>query len=216
VQKTVEILNRLVAEGLVQDYAIAGGMAAIYYAEAVLTYDLDVYCKVSGSGINILGHIYQRLQDLGFASFDRDGNIVVVGVPVQFIPVHDAMTEEALKNSVSASYGVPTKVLRIEYLIAIYLKVFRPKDRAKLILLLEESHDKNLLADILSRHKLVERYQQFQRQGSTVPADSPKERLRARRKAASYAEKIQQVGALQRAISMLERYAGRPLWPESD
>ena len=41
-------LNRIKAEGVVDDYAIAGAMALLFWAEPVPTYDLDVLasCRI--------------------------------------------------------------------------------------------------------------------------------------------------------------------------
>ena len=35
-------INRLKADGVVEDYAVAGAMALVFWAEPVPTYDLDV------------------------------------------------------------------------------------------------------------------------------------------------------------------------------
>lgn len=43
-EQTIRILNTLEREGLVTRYAIGGGIAVLFYAEPVLTYDLDVFC----------------------------------------------------------------------------------------------------------------------------------------------------------------------------
>ena len=40
---TLEVLNRLVSEHIVDDYAIGGAMGAMFYTEAVTTTDLDIF-----------------------------------------------------------------------------------------------------------------------------------------------------------------------------
>ncbi|MDI6738957.1 MAG: hypothetical protein QME74_01160 [Candidatus Edwardsbacteria bacterium] len=42
-QEAIRVINQLKADDIIKDYAIGGGMAAIYYAETRLTYDLDVF-----------------------------------------------------------------------------------------------------------------------------------------------------------------------------
>lgn len=42
-EKTLRVLNALEREGIVRCYAIGGAVAAIFYMEPFLTYDLDVF-----------------------------------------------------------------------------------------------------------------------------------------------------------------------------
>jgi predicted nucleotidyltransferase len=66
------------------------------------------------------------------------------------------LTEEAVRNAKQIEYeGVPAKVFRPEYIIAIAASVGRHKDLARIEQLLEQAKiDKALLDDILRRHKL--------------------------------------------------------------
>jgi hypothetical protein len=41
-KKTLQILNSLAESGIINEYAIAGGMAQFYYIEPSVTYDLDL------------------------------------------------------------------------------------------------------------------------------------------------------------------------------
>ena len=43
----LRIINRLVEEKIILEYAIAGGVAALYYTEPVLTYDFDIVCRLA-------------------------------------------------------------------------------------------------------------------------------------------------------------------------
>ena len=42
-QKTIKVLNELCRKGIVEKYAIGGGMAVLFYMEPILTYDMDVF-----------------------------------------------------------------------------------------------------------------------------------------------------------------------------
>ncbi len=42
-EKTLQVLNALERDGLFRRYAIGGAMAATFYIEPVLTFDLDVF-----------------------------------------------------------------------------------------------------------------------------------------------------------------------------
>src|SRR5512139_2258433 len=41
--KTLQVLNGLERDGVILRYAIGGAMAATFYAEPVLTFDLDIF-----------------------------------------------------------------------------------------------------------------------------------------------------------------------------
>ncbi len=49
-ERTLEVLNRLEREGAFRRYAIGGGVAVLFYAEPVLTYDLDVFLLLNPEG----------------------------------------------------------------------------------------------------------------------------------------------------------------------
>lgn len=40
--ETLRVLNTMKAEGVIQEYAIVGAMAIVFWTEPVLTFDLDV------------------------------------------------------------------------------------------------------------------------------------------------------------------------------
>ncbi len=42
-KKTIEIINELKSKKLIDDYAIGGGIGALFYIEPFLTYDLDIF-----------------------------------------------------------------------------------------------------------------------------------------------------------------------------
>ena len=43
----LRIINRLLEEKVILEYATAGGVAALYYTEHVLTYDFDIVCRLA-------------------------------------------------------------------------------------------------------------------------------------------------------------------------
>ncbi len=61
-EKTLKVLNDMVKMGLIEQYAIGGGIAVLYSAEPVLTYDLDVFCllPVDKSKLITLSPIYKH------------------------------------------------------------------------------------------------------------------------------------------------------------
>lgn len=161
----LQVINRLVAEGLILDYAIAGGVAVFYYTEPVLTYDFDVVCHFPGDGPLINpSPIFTKLKQWGFR-FGPEDRVTINGVPVQFIPASPGLMEEALNNAASVRIcGVKTKILRAEYLAAVMLELYRPKDRAKLDLLVGNdavAFDNPLFLDILNRYKLTGKWKRY-------------------------------------------------------
>ena len=159
-KRTLEILNELEREGAFSRYAIGGAMAATFYTEPLLTFDLDVFVVLSrGTGQLIsLAPVYEALRARGYG--EEKETVMIEGVPVQFLPAYNALVEEALDQAREIDYeGVPARVLRAEHLIAISLQTGRTKDRARVAMLREQaSLDLNLLADILKRHQLEEKW----------------------------------------------------------
>jgi len=163
VKKTLAIINELKEDGIIENYAIAGGVGAIYYIETILTYDLDIFFtyKTEPKGLEILKPIYQYLTRKGYKK--QEGHIVIEGIPVQFFPVYDKLSREAVECARKTKFkGVNTRVLSAEHLLAIMLQVFRPKDKERIIMLLDQAKvDKRRLNGILRRHNLTKRYKQF-------------------------------------------------------
>jgi hypothetical protein len=78
----------------------------------------------------------------------------------QFLSAYNSLIEEALEQARETDYeGVSTRVVKAEYLIAICLQTGRAKDRARVAMLREQARiDRELLADIVKRHQLEEKW----------------------------------------------------------
>jgi hypothetical protein len=49
--------------------------------------------------------------------------VIVEGVPARFLPAHNELAEEAVERAVTLDYeGVGVRVVRPEYLVALYLE----------------------------------------------------------------------------------------------
>jgi hypothetical protein len=162
-ERTLQVLNRLEREGVLGRYAIGGAMAATFYAEPVLTFDLDIFVVLPGTagGLLSLAPLYAALRHEGYA--EESECVIIEGVPVQFLPVHGPLLEEALKEARDTLYETtPTRVLRAEHLVAIALQTGRDKDRERVRLLREEATlDKDYLAGVLARHGLDAKWKQW-------------------------------------------------------
>ena len=159
-KRTLEVLNELEKEGVFSRYAIGGAMAATFYVEPLLTFDLDVFVLLQPipGGLISLAPIYEALRVRGYKE-ERE-TVLIEGVPVQFLPAYNALIEEALTQAREIEYeGVPTRVVRAEHLVAICLQTGRDKDRERVRLLREQGElDPRYLADLLRRHNLEEKW----------------------------------------------------------
>ena len=146
--------NELVSVGLIKDYALGGALAAIYYTEPVTTYDADIVFIASDKTLSEgIPAIKAHLQSKGWR-IERE-HLLIKDFPVQFLAA-SGLTEEAVRNAKRIEYeGVPAKVFRPEYIIAIAASVGRHKDFARIEQMLDQVKiDKLLLDDILRRYNL--------------------------------------------------------------
>jgi len=119
----LRVLNDMKQARVVEDYAVAGAMAMVFWAEPVPTFDLDVLVFLSGGEgpIVSLAPIYSWAADRGYPT--QTEHVIIEGVPVQFLPAHDELADEAIERAATLDYeGVPVRVVRPEYLVALYLE----------------------------------------------------------------------------------------------
>src|SRR6266404_4412131 len=134
------MLNELEREGVFTRYAIGGAMAATFYTEPFLTFDLDVFVVLprTPSGLVTLGPIYEALRARGYK--EENECVLIEGIPVQFLPAYNALVKEALNDAPEIMYeDVPARVLRSEHLLAICLQTGRNKDRDRVRILREQA-----------------------------------------------------------------------------
>ncbi len=154
-KQTLGVINELKKKGLIEDYAIGGGIATIFYVESFVTYDLDLFVipskKEKIGKLIILSPIFDYLKEKGYRW--QGEHIIVEGIPVQFIPTNE-LEEEAVRRAKKIKYeGIDTKVITPEYLISIFLRASRRKDKEKIERLLEQIKiDVKKLKDILRRY----------------------------------------------------------------
>jgi hypothetical protein len=156
--KALKVIRELHKSGLILSYAIGGGIAATYYIEPILTYDLDIFFIPKTEGLEVLSPIYRELKKRGY-SLEKE-LVIIEGIPVQFIPVYNNLVKEAVETAVESMYKkVRTRILRPEYLLAIALQTNRSKDRERAIQLLDQAKlDSRLLTALLKKYGLREKY----------------------------------------------------------
>lgn len=164
-ERTLAILNQMEREGVIGHYAIGGAVAAAFYAEPIQTYDLDVFVvfPLLPSGLISISPIYTYLTRLGYQAEGETINIE--GWPVQFLPVFNQLTDEALSLATDVKFGdTRTRVLTSEHLAAIMLQTGRPKDFARLGQFIEfDVIDQERFQAILDRHDLRVKWERFRR-----------------------------------------------------
>ena len=150
-------IERLKKDGIVEEYGIGGAMALVFWSEPIPTFDLDVFVLLpSKSALVSLAPIYEWARRNGYR--EEAEHIVIAGLPVQIIPAHNKLAEEAVASAASLDFeGRPVRVIRPEYLIALYLELSArtAKRLARVAALLEEGNvDRELLQTLLRRYKL--------------------------------------------------------------
>jgi len=164
-EQTYKVINRMKEEGVIEDYAVGGAVAAIFYVEPFTTYDLDIFCAFGapGSGIITLTPIYEYLARLGYQPEKETVNIE--GWPVQFLPIFNILIEEAVERANTVKVGeTPVRVMRPEHLVAIMLDTGRAKDYARISCFLDSGAvNPANLTDVLSRHNLEAKWDDYRR-----------------------------------------------------
>jgi hypothetical protein len=75
-QRVCDVLEELLACGVIQKYAIGGATAAGFHGEPLATRDIDVFCYLDAPTDSILitlEPIFKKLADMGFTKLDEEG-----------------------------------------------------------------------------------------------------------------------------------------------
>ncbi len=151
----------MVKDGVIEQYAIGGAVAAIFYIEPINTNDLDIFFHVKdpSAGLDILAPLYEYLSDLGYKG--QGDSIDIEGWPVQFLPIFNPLLEEAVEQAREVTFHrTKTRVMQAEHLVAIMLQTGRLKDHARIAQFIEHNAvDQERLDSILIRHGLVKKWE---------------------------------------------------------
>jgi hypothetical protein len=168
--KTLQALNQMVADGIVEQYAIAGAVAALNYIEPSVTEDLDILISFEiqpASSLVTIGPIVGYMASKGYTEWRKEG-LMIEGWPVQFLPVADSLDRDALNSAVAVedNFGgdvlVSTRVLSAEHVVAAAVRTARPKDFIRIAAFLdEEAVDLDALNSLLRRFDLYHEWSEF-------------------------------------------------------
>lgn len=162
-EKVLQVLNQMKEDGVVENYAIGGGIAAIYYLEPYQTDDIDIFITVSSVSVGEVGLIsletvYGYLEKLGYLP-SKEG-VMIDDWLVQFIPTSQPRQEEAIANSRRVRYGeTETNLFTAEHLAAELLFSGRRKDQLRVIALIESKKvNMGTFREIINRHALSDKW----------------------------------------------------------
>ena len=134
-------------------------MAIAFWSEPVSTFDVDVFAFLPPTigPIVSLEPLYTWASKHGYTI--QQEHIVMGGIPVQIIPAHNALAEDAVRDAATLDMdGIDVRVIRPEYLIALYLEPSaRTRKRLERVAtLMEESEvDRPRLDALLRKYGLT-------------------------------------------------------------
>lgn len=130
IEKTIAVINQMTDDGVIENYALSGATAVIFYTEPIATEDIDVFVHVR-AGQSVLMEfepLFDYLRERGYEI--KGEHAYIEGFPVQFLPISKNLINEAVigANEFELSGGVTVRVMSPEYLVAIMLDTGRLKD----------------------------------------------------------------------------------------
>ncbi|MBK6765358.1 MAG: hypothetical protein IPG71_03275 [bacterium] len=166
-KEIADVFDLLQREGFITSWALGRGVATIFHSEPFYTEDVDVFVELTGeSALVNMRPIYDRLSQMGIVA--QGQYVIIAGSSVQIIIPPDALEAEAMREAVEMETGSGiARFFRPEHLACIYLRLGRPKDKTRLVLLLKDkkfSHDRFL--DISKRFDLEQKWLEYQKLSS--------------------------------------------------
>ena len=105
-QEVCDVLERLVREGTLKQYAIGGATAAGFHGEPLATRDVDVFVFIDPPEEALLvslAPLFRRLAEMGFTEFEEEG-ILIHGLPVQFLSAAPGLETEAVDAALTVEW----------------------------------------------------------------------------------------------------------------
>ena len=156
------LLNDMLSAGVITNYAIFGAVAQMRYTPAVATMDADILVVMeSQDSLDVLKPIYEFCTVRGYTPHKE--TIRVGEWPVQFIPVFNPLTEDAVREAETGEIeGIALRVVRADFLAAIALSTGRPKDFARTLALFESGAvSSEEIAELTRRYRLQNEWRRF-------------------------------------------------------
>lgn len=161
IEKTIAVVNQTRAEGVIENYALGGATAVIFYTEPIATEDVDIFVHIVNTESVLLQFqpLFDYLKKRGYEI--KGEHVYIEGFPVQFLPISNDLIAEAVAeaNEFALGSAVIVRVMSPEHLVAIMLDTGRLKDFLRIGVFLE--HDvvnPEKLQTVLEKHGLAKKW----------------------------------------------------------
>lgn len=163
IEKTIAVINQMAKDDVIENYALGGATAVIFYTEPIATEDIDIFVHIrpGGSVFMEFQPIFDYLKSKGYAI--RGEHFYVEGFPVQFLPTGKKLLDEAVDeaNEFQLSDDIIVRVMTPEHLVAVMLDTGRLKDFLRISVFLQHNAvNLEELQDILAKHNLTEKWRE--------------------------------------------------------
>jgi len=163
IEKTIAVINKMTEDGVIENYALGGATAVIFYTEPIATEDLDIFVHIrpDGNPLTEFQPIFDYLKDIGYEI--KGEHFYVEGFPVQFLPTGKNLIDEAVNeaNEFELDDHTIVRVMTPEHLAAIMLDTGRLKDYLRIgVFLQHDAVNPEELQHILNKHDLAEKWRE--------------------------------------------------------
>jgi hypothetical protein len=161
IEKTISVVNQMIEDGVIEDYALGGATAVIFYTEPIATEDIDIFVHIRPGGNPLIEFqpLFDYLKDKGYGM--RGEHFYVEGFPIQFLPTGTDLLIEAVNeaNQFKLSDGTIIRVMTPEHLVAVMLNTGRSKDYLRISVFLEhDAVNPEELRRVLNKHNLTQKW----------------------------------------------------------
>lgn len=163
IEKTIAVINELAEKGIIENYALGGATAVIFYTEPIATEDLDIFVHIRGGGNPFLEFqpIFDFLKEKGYGM--KGEHFYVEGFPIQFLRTGKPLLNDAVgeANEFALQGDIIARVMTPEHLVAIMLDIGRLKDYLRISVFLEhEVLDLEKLNTLLAKYNLSRKWEE--------------------------------------------------------
>jgi hypothetical protein len=161
-----QVIEQMKRQRVIEDYAVAGAVGALFYVEPFSTADIDFLVNLPSTGglLVTLAPIQEWLESKGY-QMDKTGSFKVEGWDIQFLPVSDGLSSEAFREAHYLTFDseMDVRVVKAEHLAAEAVRVGRLKDLQRILLLVESADfDADLFENIVTRFSLEEKWKKVE------------------------------------------------------
>lgn len=165
-EKALAVINKMVEDNIIEDYAIGGAFAALFYVEPFETLDVDIVVflpqEEMRKAVVTLTPLYDYLRGLGYS--EEKEFVIIESIPIQFLVGGTPLLDDAVRTAVPQKFrSIPTKVMRVEYLLALMADRCQAKDKARAEMVREQDVDVDyaVVDKIIKQHHLEAKWKKL-------------------------------------------------------